>query len=214
MVGIAGGMPNPCRPEEHVRLGDIVVSQGRGIVQYDMVKLSTGQVELREITSPPSARMAQAVNLLEARRLAGAVPWEAHLDRGEHLEGVARPEPSTDVMYDPEQPGVQIPHPVSPTRREGMPRIHRGLIGSANVLLKDAQYRDELRDRLGVRAIEMEGSGVADGAWLDGVGYLVIRGICDYCDGNKNDLWQGYAALAAAAYARAVLEVLPATAPR
>jgi nucleoside phosphorylase len=95
-----------------------------------------------------------------------------------------------------------------------MPRIHRGLIGSANVLLKDAQYRDELRDRLGVRAIEMEGSGVADGAWLDGVGYLVIRGICDYCDGNKNDLWQGYAALAAAAYARAVLEVLPATAPR
>ncbi|KAL4982503.1 hypothetical protein BDW68DRAFT_192097 [Aspergillus falconensis] len=38
---------------------------------------------------------------------------------------------------------------------------------------------------------------------------LMIRGICDYCDSHKNKEWQGYAALTAAAYARALLDVVP-----
>ena len=54
-------------------------------------------------------------------------------------------------------------------------------------------------------AVEMEGSGIADAAWVAGQHYLVIRGICDYCDDKKNDAWQGYAAVAAAAYARVVI---------
>lgn len=55
----------------------------------------------------------------------------------------------------------------------------------------------------------MEASGIADASWNQSVGYLVVRGICDYCDAQKNDLWQEYAALAAAAYTRAVIETLP-----
>ena len=54
----------------------------------------------------------------------------------------------------------------------------------------------------------MEGSGTADAAWSSGRDYLVIRGICDYCDTHKNDDWQHYAALVAAAYARALIENL------
>lgn len=34
---------------------------------------------------------------------------------------------------------------------------------------------------------------------------LVIRGISDYADSHKNDSWQDYAALAAAAFARCLL---------
>jgi nucleoside phosphorylase len=51
----------------------------------------------------------------------------------------------------------------------------------------------------------MEGSGIADATWNAGQHYLVIRGICDYCDGKKDGVWQGYAAAVAAAYARAVI---------
>jgi nucleoside phosphorylase len=40
---------------------------------------------------------------------------------------------------------------------------------------------------------------------------LVIRGICDYCDPNKDDAWQDYAAIVAAAYMRALIESIPAT---
>jgi len=52
----------------------------------------------------------------------------------------------------------------------------------------------------------MEGSGIADATWNFEVGYLIIRGICDYCDENKNDIWQKYASIAASVYTRALLE--------
>jgi hypothetical protein len=73
------------------------------------------------------------------------------------------------------------------------------------VLLKDPVWRDRLRDAHGVKAVEMEASGIADATWVHGVGYLVVRGICDYCDKNKNDDWHMYAAVVAAAYVRALL---------
>ncbi|PKY02338.1 hypothetical protein P168DRAFT_329275, partial [Aspergillus campestris IBT 28561] len=38
---------------------------------------------------------------------------------------------------------------------------------------------------------------------------IVIRGICDYSDSHKNKAWQGYAALAAASYAKELVQTLP-----
>jgi nucleoside phosphorylase len=55
----------------------------------------------------------------------------------------------------------------------------------------------------------MEGSGVADAAAANGVGYMIVRGITDYCGTHKNDIWRSYAAAVAAACCRAFLEVLP-----
>jgi len=55
----------------------------------------------------------------------------------------------------------------------------------------------------------MEASGIADATWTHKIGYLVIRGICDYCDSHKNDDWQQYAAVVAAAYTRALIESMP-----
>jgi nucleoside phosphorylase len=39
--------------------------------------------------------------------------------------------------------------------------------------------------------------------------YIVIRGVCDYADSHKNKQWQGYAALAAASYAKELLGYIP-----
>ena len=50
MTGIAGGVPNPREPYEHVRLGDIVVSDKWGVVQYDNVEQTPERVFLR---APP-----------------------------------------------------------------------------------------------------------------------------------------------------------------
>ena len=60
--------------------------------------------------------------------------------------------------------------------------------------------RDALGRKYGVRAIEMEGAGIADATWNHEAGYLVIRGISDYCDSTKGDDWQKYAAVVAAAH--------------
>jgi nucleoside phosphorylase len=51
MVGIAGGIPQPQDADKHVRLGDVVVSDKTGIVQYDNLKLSPNQIVVRD-TSP------------------------------------------------------------------------------------------------------------------------------------------------------------------
>jgi nucleoside phosphorylase len=93
--------------------------------------------------------------------------------------------------------------------RAGESRVFIGPIASSNILLKDGKVRDEWLDRFDVRAIEMEGSGVADAAWLGEGQYFVVRGICDYADPSKSDAWQPHAAAAAASYLRTLLGHAP-----
>ncbi len=57
----------------------------------------------------------------------------------------------------------------------------------------------------------MEGSGIADASRASEIGYMVIRGICDYADQSKSDTWQQYAAVVASAYTRALLESMAKT---
>src|SRR5712691_9082220 len=57
MVGIAGGIPYPEKYEEHVRLGDIVVSDQYGVIQYDFVKQTKGKTIFRPLPRPPSPNL-------------------------------------------------------------------------------------------------------------------------------------------------------------
>jgi nucleoside phosphorylase len=215
MCGIAGGIPSPGKPAEHVRLGDVVVSNQKGVVQYDFVKRTVKKKaevaeEVRAAPRPPSAELLEAVRLLEVDAQLRHFPWEAPL-----ADGLARlrwQRPGDDRLADPADPERLLPHPADPERRPGQPRVFLAPIASANTLLKDPHRRDALRAQFGARAVEMEGSGIADATWAHGVGYLVVRGVCDYCDANKNDDWQRYAALAAAAYVRVLLASMPAPA--
>lgn len=208
MVGIAGGCPNHLKAEEHVRLGDVVAANEKGVVQYDFIKRTIDGDEHRAHPQRPSKEMLDAAQTLEIRRLSGEVaPWEPWVEKGiKALPDFRRPKQSTDVLYEGK---TIVTHPRDSSRRSGIPRIHRGAIGSANILLKEPKQRDRVRDRWGVRAIEMEGSGVMDAGWAMNKDVMVVRGICDYCDSHKNDLWQNYAALVAAAYARCIVEALP-----
>lgn len=209
MVGIAGGVPNLQRASEHVRLGDVVVSNEKGVIQYDFVKQTNSFVELRHSPRPPSAELLEAVNALETTELEQNRPWETHIAAAISSLGWVRPEAETDELRTPGGRKI-IPHPNDSERRPGQPKIYRGPIASANILLKDPRKRDQLRDEHGVKAVEMEGSGIADATWLHDRGYLIVRGVCDYCDKSKGDLWQKYASIAAAGYARSILEHLPA----
>lgn len=206
MVGIAGGIPHPTKASEHVRLGDVVVANQKGIIQYDLVKESVSEVADRFPPRPPSASLLDGVRLLQAGELKGRRPWNKHFARAKQLEDVARPPQSSDVLHSTQDPELVLSHPSDPKRVDNQPRIFVGPIASSNTLLKNPVRRDALRDQYGVRAVEMEGSGIADATWNHDIGYLVVRGICDYCDSYKNDIWHGYAAVAAAAYTRALLE--------
>jgi nucleoside phosphorylase len=66
--------------------------------------------------------------------------------------------------------------------------------------MKDATVRDKLAKESNVLCFEMAAAGL-----MNHFPCLVVRGICDYSDTHKNKQWQGYAAMAAAAYAKDLL---------
>ncbi|CAG0991825.1 partial 5'-methylthioadenosine/S-adenosylhomocysteine nucleosidase, partial [Gammaproteobacteria bacterium] len=215
IVAIAGGVPNLDKVEDHVRLGDVVVSDRGSVVQYDLGKEEYDYAENkpkfvpRYPPRPPGADLLEAVRLMRAGELRGERTWLKYLERAARLPNSARPADDMDKLYDAIQPDILLAHPLDPQRVPGQPRVFLGIIGSNDRLRRNPVLRDELRKQYGVKAIEMEGAGVADAAWQLDRGYLVISGICDYCDGHKNDVWQEYAAAVAAAYTRGLLTSMP-----
>lgn len=176
MCGIAAGAPT-----EQVRLGDIV-SATRGVVDYGHVRATDHGRELRRPAGDPSADLIRADNRLAEGEIHGQRPWEATLAALERANHAFRRPPSASA-----------------------PAVHRGAVGSADVLLRDAELRDDLVRRYRIIAVEMEGSGVATAARLHGREWFMVRGISDLADSHKNDDYHGYAAAAAAAYLRALL---------
>ena len=212
MTGIAGGVPHPDNSEHHVRLGDIVVSDRGGVVQYDFVKRERGEgvgEELRASPRPPSAELLQAVRYLDAAAFRQPKPWYPLIDRVVNTLGFTRPDDATDILYHSLNREQLVAHPVDSARDPNRPRLFKGAIAAANTLLKDPVKRDELRTRHKAKAVEMEGAGIADATWHADSGYLVVRGVCDYCDMSKGDAWQKYAAAVAAGYTVALIASIP-----
>jgi nucleoside phosphorylase len=183
--GIAGGVPDPQHPGEGVRLGDVLVAVD-GIVDYDHTSIVDGEERPRRHLQGLSAEMLRAVQELRATHLDPGVPLKRELDR------------VTD-------PRFARPEAQAANRGPGMPRVHFGAIGSAEHLLRDAERRDQLARRYGIKGVEMEASGLAVGASLHGVPWFVVRGVADYCDNLKNEVWHDYASLTSAAFVAVLL---------
>jgi len=184
MTGIAGGVPHKGKSDEHVRLGDIVVSDHRGVIQYDFISDEITEKEHRLPPRPPSASLLESVRLLQASEIKGNRPWLKYIDRGIDKLKFQRPPESKDILYSSATDEV-IPHPDDQKRIDGLPRVFYGPIASANRLLKNPLKRDELREKFKVKAVEMESSGIADATWNREIGYLAIRrrrlaGLCGY----------------------------------
>ncbi|KID83173.1 Ankyrin repeat-containing domain protein [Metarhizium guizhouense ARSEF 977] len=220
MVGIGGGAPS----EKHdIRLGDIVVSATRagegGVIQYDFGKTIQNQAfqHTRVLNQPPTTlrtAMAglQAQYKRKGHQLNAAIG--GILERNVRLrQEFGRPPPSTDMLFKSDvshdsrgcakfcaQNNSNLVLRNERTERDDKPTIHYGLIASANQLLKDALIRDKLAAERDILCFEMEAAGL-----MNHFPCLVIRGICDYSDSHKSKMWQGYAALAAAAYAKDLL---------
>lgn len=230
MVGIGGGVPSA---KNDIRLGDVVVSAPRagygGIFQYDFGKTIQDQ-KFRE-----TGFLAQPPNVLRSAISGIKAQYDTHGHRIQEAIITAlatkrrlqkkfdKPagDMSADRLYH-----THVTHPIDndagcaitcgadksvlvsrPPRGEDddNPAIHYGLIASANQLMKDAKLRDKLAQEKEVLCFEMEAAGL-----MNHFPCLVIRGICDYADSHKNKEWQGYAALAAAAYAKDILgQIVP-----
>ncbi|KAI3003108.1 hypothetical protein CBS147346_5573 [Aspergillus niger] len=214
-VGVGGGVPT----RADIRLGDVVVStptgQLGGVVQYDYGK-SCQYVPFERIGSlnKPYLPLLVAVSHLRSDYLLRDTQISKVISDvlGHHKDTF--PRPAEDWLFQP----TYVHHggaedcsscdkshlvPRDP-RASSEPHIHYGLIASGDRVIKDAQMRDSYAEDLPILCFEMESAGV-----MDQLPCLVIRGICDYCDSHKQKNWQGFAALAAAAYAKKLLSIVP-----
>ncbi|MCO8271726.1 hypothetical protein M1L60_14105 [Actinoplanes sp. TRM 88003] len=210
MVGIAGGVPSPRRPRQHVRLGDVVIALD-GIVDYGHVRQGADGAEERRPVGGIAMDLKRIAHRIEEDQILGAsLDWARLLLPPDDypMAVFARPAETTDQLHRGRR---VIPHPQrnESGHPDGEPKVHFGAIGSADVLLKNGALRDQLAERHRVLAFEMETAGVAAGVANRGVNWFVVRGIVDYCDEFKNDLWHQYGSLVAAGGVRALLAQCP-----
>ncbi|RKK83781.1 hypothetical protein BFJ69_g2518 [Fusarium oxysporum] len=227
MVGIGDGVP--CTKD--IRLGDIVVgSVGRnsgGVIQYDYGRAIQGEefTVTGHLNQPPMTFLT-AMSALHARYEMEGHSIDSNIDKALQKykrlgKKYKRPEVSTDRLYKADfvhegGEGIvcsnscgddKLVHRDERDENENNPAIHCCLIASGNQLMKDALLRDELAAKHGILCFEMEAARL-----MNHFPCVVIRGICDYSDSHKNDEWQEYAAMAAAAYTKdLLLQVAPSS---
>ncbi|RMZ87896.1 hypothetical protein DV736_g4876, partial [Chaetothyriales sp. CBS 134916] len=221
MVGIGGGIPNLSNDLD-IRLGDVVISQPDktygGVVQYDLRKnLGEGCFERKGLLKPPPTMLLAALATLRADQnvndsevpsiLADMIQIHPKLVK----TGYGFPGRERDMLYCSRCDGSGSDSANSCnsctagkierlTREDDHPSFWYGTIASGNELMKNASERDRIGEEFGALCVEIEAAGL-----MNDFPCLVIRGICDYADSHKNDMWQKYAALVAAAYAKEFL---------
>lgn len=210
MVGIGAGVPGQdLKPD--IRLGDVVVAapsdQSKspvGVIGYELGAETVGGFIPREWQAPTDRRLRNALESIER----DAEVEDSH-DFLQHLTIFAtrrkgqkflHPGVEKDRLYKGDNTDDVV---LRQNRSSQDPVVHYGLVASGNKLIKNAELRDELRDKYGIICFEMEAAGITNTLPV-----AVIRGVCDYADSHKNDIWHGYAAATAAAYAKGLLKLI------
>ncbi|KAJ0424773.1 hypothetical protein BJY00DRAFT_221205 [Aspergillus carlsbadensis] len=221
MVGIGGAAPSET---DDVRLGDVVVGIPHGgysgVVQYDFGKtMKEGRfMRTSSLNRAPNILLTAVTNLKSRHFLLGhqiQLYLQQMVDQYPRLKAdFSHPGAQNDVLYQPDYGHASknrtcttcdLTKTITRTARDSSePVIHYGLIASGNQVMKDAITRDRLKHDLDVLCFEMEAAGL-----VDDFPCLVIRGISDYADSHKNDMWRYYAAATAAAYAKELLNSMP-----
>ncbi|QKX62214.1 uncharacterized protein TRUGW13939_09373 [Talaromyces rugulosus] len=217
LVGTAGGIPST---RNNIRLGDVVISipsgDKSGVVEYDLGKSTiTGFQRKGYLYPPPTEWLTVLPQMQSDHRLHGSNVTQfisEMLDRYPQMSEYSRPPDSTDLLfnsnYHHESREItckdcgKYQTVERPTREESnVPQLHYGLIASGDQVIKNASEREKISESLDdALCFEMEAAGL-----MNEFRCIVIRGISNYADSHKNDLWQRYAAAAAAGVAKELL---------
>ncbi|KAF3937334.1 hypothetical protein ABW19_dt0203269 [Dactylella cylindrospora] len=223
MVGIGGGVPSD---EIDIRLGDVVVSvpSGRygGIVQYDFGKtIKEGKFcPIGTLNKPPSillnaVQQLQSTHDLHGNKIISQYISKAAKKYPHKARDFSPPFEALDQLFYTEYEHQALGQtcaqcscdPDKVKRRMARdhigPRVFYGNIASGNQVMKHGITRDRVAKDRNILCFEMEAAGL-----MDTFPCIVIRGISDYADPHKNDNWQSYAAIVAAAYAKELLSTI------
>ncbi|KAF3048799.1 hypothetical protein E8E11_000901 [Didymella keratinophila] len=226
LVGIGGGIPSATISSdslENVHLGDVVVGwPGDGkpaCIYHERGRSKTDGFEIVGTVQNPEWRLITALGVLRTDHELEKTSFNDQLARLHSVRKLKKRFTHPGVEHDKlfktayphegeEKSGCTNCQPSELVRRPQRTEedrdtfvIHFGRIASGNSVVKDAVVRDEIRSRCdGALCVEMEAAGVDANRRC-----LVIRGISDYADSHKCDMWRSYAAGKAAAFARELL---------
>ncbi|PYH88866.1 purine and uridine phosphorylase [Aspergillus ellipticus CBS 707.79] len=218
-VGIGSGIPNP---KNNIRLGDVVIAtpsgQHCGVVQFDLGKLELGRFTLKGYLLPPPRELLDILPIMMSDHRVRRPKIAEFIETAQTSSATARfsrPLPGKDLLFradyhhspdDTTCDSCDRDLLVSrPSRQDPVgPVIHYGLILSGDTIMENATERDRIAmEAGGASCLDTTAAGV-----LSNFPCLVIRGICDYADSHANAEWRQYAAAAAAAVAREILEYI------
>ncbi|KAL1640930.1 hypothetical protein SLS58_006546 [Diplodia intermedia] len=186
-----------------IRLGDVVIGRpgddgGGGVVQYDRGKATADAKFGRTgVLDKPPMVLLTAMSDLESKQMRGELRIPAM------IAGVSEDmKVRWGFRYQSAHSDPLLQASDEQQDRSTLPVLWFGTIASGNAVVKSARKTAEIVRLAGkdTVCIEMEAAGL-----MDGFPCLVVRGICDYADAGKNDKWQNYAALTAAAAAKELL---------
>lgn len=226
LVGIGGGIPRPVVLEdalENLHLGDVVVGwPGDGkpaCVYHDRGRSKAdGQFELVSTMQSPDWRLTNALSILVSDHEMGKTTFDDQLARLQYHKKrrrFAHPGPEHDRLFRATYRHIgdyssiciacnqsELVHRPQRTEEDMQTLVfHLGRIATGNTAIQDGELRDEIRARCdGALCVEMGAAGVDANRRC-----LVVRGISDYADSHKSDIWRSYAAGNAAAFTRALL---------
>ncbi|KAL2801584.1 purine and uridine phosphorylase [Aspergillus granulosus] len=222
LVGIGGGVPSD---KVDIRLGDVVVSAPKdtygGVVQYDYGRQKEGGFELKGCLCPPPSEWLHVLTDIMSTQGVRQAHCQNRITENISiltkiggLEHYNRPK-VVDVLFEASSHHVKEAKtcdgcdkrcivPRSTRTNPDSPVVHCGLIASGNRVMEHGLERDRISKELGgVICFEMEAAGL-----MNEFRCIVIRGICDYADSHKQDIWQPYAAAVAAGFAKELLSYI------
>ncbi|KAL8930825.1 MAG: hypothetical protein Q9208_000366 [Pyrenodesmia sp. 3 TL-2023] len=222
LVGIGGGIPRPkvCEDSlDDIHLGDVAVGwPGDGkpaCVYHDRGRSKVGNFELIGTMANPDWRLTNALSILASDHKLGQSKFADQLARLRDHKEFAYPGLEHDRLFRAGYHHVGdynsncavcdiqelVQRPPRTENDRGKLVFHRGRIATGNSVIQDGELRDQIRTKCdGAICVEMEAAGVDVNRKC-----LVIRGISDYADSHKSDVWRSYAAGKAAAFTRELL---------
>ncbi|KAI6573814.1 hypothetical protein MCOR06_011505 [Pyricularia oryzae] len=230
LVGIGGGVPRAepsDDPTEDVHFGNVVVGWpgdgGPAYIYYDSGRWYTdGEFEVFGTINRPDQMFLNALGKLVSDHEMDRSTFDVHRKRLLQLKYNRKftfPDLQRNQFFNVLYQYAGIPKNKyascdssqlvqRPERTEEKATgfiFHRGRIATGNAVVKNGERRNQIRDQCnGAFCIEMEAAGVDAGRPC-----LVIRGISDYADSHKGDVWRSYAAGNAAVFARELLSKIP-----
>jgi nucleoside phosphorylase len=219
LVGVAAGLPNlssidPAKRRD-IRLGDVLVcipdKSSSGIIHYDLGKDTESGFLLngRQAETPAIVRAAIGnIQLTKKRPFRTGNKFASQLAAfqkdTEDMKFLCRSQEDDKLFASSKEKGAaQTLIKREPRDESERTQVWYGNIGSGSSMMRNPRRRDELRDTHDLIGLEMEAAGI-----MNTLPTGVIRGVCDYGDGQKNKDWQPYAAAVAAVYAKGILDTI------